>query len=419
MRALLVSQFFAPEPMSIVGPGLVGALNRSGFDIDVLTGFPNYPGGRIYDGHSIRPWKRESRQDFTVTRVPLFPSRSGNPIGRIANYGSFAVSSALLGPLLLRRPDVVYVYLSPATAAVGPALWRAIGGIPYVLHVQDLWPESVTGSEMLRGAGARLAEHFLSSNLKRLYRNAGAVVAQSPRMMALLLERGAPVTKTSYIYNWADESAVCDVPTSEAEHEIDLLAQLGFQGRFTLLYAGNLGFVQGLESAIRAASLLVDDPRFRLALAGSGPAEASLRELAMQLGCTNVDFLGRFPPEEIGQLYAAADATLIQLKDLPLFEATIPSKTQAALRYGRPIIVAVGGDAADLVEAAGAGFRAIPGDPRDLAASIRRMMMASAEERSAMGRRGRDFYNRTISTEIGAVRLAGILAQVARGGSNN
>src|ERR1022692_711072 len=142
LNVAFVSQWFSPEPVH-TPVWIAQALAREGLNVRVLTGVPNFPDGKVQSGFS--PWRitREARDGFAILRSPLYPSHDGSAIGRIANYVSYAATSSLVGARLLRSSDVALVYSSPATAATAAMLARATSRTPYVLFVQDMWPDSV------------------------------------------------------------------------------------------------------------------------------------------------------------------------------------------------------------------------------------------------------------------------------------
>ena len=113
MRVLLLSQFFDPEPAS-KGLAFARGLAEGGNEVEVLTGFPNYPGGKVYPGHELSLYRREVVDGITIHRVPLYPSHDRNPFRRVANYASFALSAACVGPWVIKRPDVAFVFGQPA-----------------------------------------------------------------------------------------------------------------------------------------------------------------------------------------------------------------------------------------------------------------------------------------------------------------
>ncbi len=410
MRALFVTQWFEPEPGASRGLPLARWLLRKGHAVKVLTGFPNYPGGKVYPGYRIRLWQRETMDGVPVLRVPLYPSHDRSAIRRASNYASFAVSAATVGALRIGGADVVFAYHPPATIGLPALVLCRARTMPFVYHIADMWPESVTESRMVPGGAIRqLVERMLAGWCRLLYEKAGAITVISPGFKRLLTERGVPGGKIHVIYNWADEGIFHPVARDSA-----LAEDLGFRGRFNVVYAGNLGVFQGLETVIRAASLLKHLPDVQLVMVGTGQRENELKALGRELGAGNVRFLGRQPHGEMPQIYSLADVLLVHLRDLPFLRATIPSKTQVSLACGRPILMAVGGDAADLVREAGAGITCQPENHEEVADAIARLYGMNREQRETLGENGRRFYLREMSLEAGGGRMESLFHEVIR-----
>ena len=246
-RVAYVTQWFPPEQVQ-VPTWIAQALRRQGVQVDVLTGIPNYPAGRAFDGYPA--WKRsvEEIDGFRVERTPLVPSHSRSALGRLTNYGSWALSSALLGQRVLSRADVALVYSSPATAALAPLVAKGLWGTPYVTLIQDLWPDSVFATGFLNQPLLRpAAEWALSHASLESYRQAAGIGVIAPGMKDLLVSRGLPADKIRVIYNWADESLYRPVPPDP-----HLRASLGIRDAFLVLYAGTIGPAQSLETAVRS-----------------------------------------------------------------------------------------------------------------------------------------------------------------------
>jgi lipopolysaccharide/colanic/teichoic acid biosynthesis glycosyltransferase/glycosyltransferase involved in cell wall biosynthesis len=404
MRVLMVTQWFNPEP-TFKGLRFAQELQRLGHEVEVLTGFPNYPGGRVYSGYRVRPWQREVMEGVPVTRVALYPSHDGSGVRRALNYLSFAASAALAAPLL-RRPDVVYVYHPPATVALPALVLKALRGVPFVYDVQDLWPDTLTATGMVDGSRVL---GLVGRAMSVVYRQAHGVAVLSEGFRRRLVERGVPRSKVSVIHNWTYEDEIDDLPESG-----DLRAELGLGTAFTVVFAGTMGAAQSLGTVLDAAALLRARTDVRFVLIGGGILVDELRARAEELGLDNVLFLPRRPSSEIGEVLAMADALLVHLKDNPLFEITVPSKTQAYLRAGRPVLMGVRGDAAELVERAGGGVAFAPDDAEALAAAVTALAALPAEERDAMGRRGAAFYDEHLSLASGARAFEGVLDRAAR-----
>jgi lipopolysaccharide/colanic/teichoic acid biosynthesis glycosyltransferase/glycosyltransferase involved in cell wall biosynthesis len=402
MRVLMLTQWFDPEP-TFKGQLFAQELRRLGHHVEVITGFPNYPGGRLYPGYRVRAYQRDVVDGIVVHRVPLYPSHDASAGKRVLNYGSFALS-ATVKILSGRRPDVVYVYHPPGTVALPAMVARLVRGVPFVYDVQDLWPDTLAATGMLSdsrilGAVARVMD--------ATYGLAAHVVVLSDGFRRRLTERGVPAAKVSVIRNWASEH--------EIEHSEPGAARtaLGLADSFNVVFAGAMGPAQALDAVLDAASLLGASP-VRFVLIGSGMDRERLERRASELGLRNVVFLPRRPQSEIGQVLAAADALLVHLKDDPLFEITIPSKTQAYLLAGKPILMGVRGDAATLVREAAAGMTFEPGDPAALASAVQGLRDMSDDERRALGANGRRFYERHLALGVGASRFASLLELAAQ-----
>jgi glycosyltransferase involved in cell wall biosynthesis len=409
LRVAYVSQWFPPEPVH-APIWIAEALRRQGLSINVLTGVPNFPTGKVEEGFS--PWRRtsEMRNGFTIQRVPLYPSHDRSAFGRVVNYASFALSSAIVGAPLLRSADVALVYSSPATAAAAAMLANIKSGTPYVLLIQDLWPDTVFATGFLKGAKARhIAEMSLTWFTEQAYRRAAHVAVISPGMRDLLIHRGVPSDKVSVVYNWADEKIM-----HPSEPDLDLRTRLGLTDEFVLMYGGNHGAAQALDIAIRAMDELRDLPDVHLVLVGGGIDKPALRSLAEELDLRSVHFLDPVTPERMPALMAAADMQLVSLADHDLFRVTLPGKVQSILACGQPVLVCAPGDAAQIVQAAGAGLTVPPGDSSALANSIRRAHSMPREQLRKMGRAGLHYYGTTLSEAINARSLADMLQGGAR-----
>lgn len=403
MHIGVLSQVYDPEP----GGGSISAvlargLRNRGHRVTVLTGVPNYPHGKVYDGYRIRPHAIEIRDAIPVHRVPLYPNHGTRMAGRLANYGSWALSAATIGAGCLRDVDAVWTFYSEATIGLPVVVLRALRK-PVLLHVQDLWPESVLHSGFVRpGAGLDAVAAGTRRWCRMNYRAATSLAAISPTMRDVLISRGARPDKVHVVYNWADEAVFSPLRNPRTA---------GRLGTSTVMYAGTLGYVQSLDVAIRAAARIrARVPDFRLTIVGSGVAEEHLRALAARLGAHNVRFLGRRPPGEMGELYAAADAQLVSLRDDPAFATTVPSKLQAGLASGSPLIVAARGEAARIVRAAQAGLAVAPGDETALAHAFATFSRVGKDQRNSWGNAGREFYQEHMSVERGVAAIETLLA---------
>jgi colanic acid biosynthesis glycosyl transferase WcaI len=405
MKILILTQWFEPEP-TFKGLLFARELAARGHEVEVLTGFPNYPGGKLYPGYRIRPWVREQIDGINVLRIALFPSHNNSGLHRVFNYMSFAISAAVFGAALIRKPDVMYVYHPPITVGFAAAVIGFLRRTPFVYDIQDLWPDTVAASGMMSNPAAL---GLLGSLCKFVYRRASHITVLSPGFKETLAGRGVPPDKIDVIYNWCDET----VFNVDYEPGARLASSAN---KFSILFAGTMGTAQGLESVLQAAQIcLRTAPTAEFVFVGGGVERTKLERMAEEMKLDNVRFMPRQPMHAMGGILAGADVLLVHLKDDPLFRITIPSKTQAYLAAGKPILMGVRGDAADLIISSGAGVTCQPGDPGSIAAAVKELAEAGDISLAEMGRNGRAFYNRELSVAVGVDRFEHILNASAFG----
>jgi glycosyltransferase involved in cell wall biosynthesis len=405
MKILFLTQWFEPEPV-FKGLDFAKELARRGHQVEVLTGFPNYPGGRVYPGYRVRLRQRETMERIPVIRVALYPSHNASAVRRAANYLSFASTAAAVGAFSATRPDVVYVYHPPATIAFPAMVLKALRGVPFVLDIQDLWPDTLAATGMMPN---RFILKAVGTFCALAYRSAARVVVLSPGFKKALVDRGVPPGKIEVIYNWCREAAI-----TPPQPDAPILKEAGIAGRFNVVFAGTMGPAQALPVVLSAARLVAEKaPRVQFIFVGGGIEIEALKARAAAMALPNVRFLPVRPAVEVGPLLAAADVLLVHLRDDPLFSITIPSKTQACMAAGRPILMAVRGDAASLVKAAGAGVCVNPGDPDALAAAVCELSGLAPESLTEIGARGRAYYQRHLSLAAGVDRFEALFREVA------
>ena len=393
MRILIISQWFEPEPF-LKGLGFVKELQMYGHEVEVLTGFPNFPGGRIYPGYSLRFFQREYIDSIRINRVALFPSHNNSGFLRIINYTSFLLFGSIIGPFVISKPDIVYVYNLPTAGLIANIL-RFFFQAKFVLDIQDLWPESVTRSGMMDN---RLLNKVLNWFSNKIYKSADHLTVLSPGFMNELEKRKIDRKKISIIYNWCSETI--GLNTSEKKTENSILPK--FDGKFNVVYAGTMGKMQALDSVIEAAVLISKtDYKIQFWLIGDGIEVNNLKSLVQAYAIVNVTFVPRLNENEISEVMKRADLLLVHLKNDPLFEITIPSKIQAYMFSCKPILVGVKGDAAKLVEDAEAGITCEPENPISIAEAIVRFSQLEPLVRQKFAENGKKYYQENLSRRIG------------------
>jgi len=222
MRIIILSQNYYPEPdtMHTLSTGLV----KRGHSVRVITGYPNYPGGKIYSGYSQRLWKNENIDGVRVIRLPLFPDRSRSFIKRSLNYISFPLVASLLGPILCGKGDAMIVQSPPVTLGIPAWVIKIFRRIPFVYMIQDMWPETLPATGMVTN---KKLLGIISKLGQFAYSQASLISVISPGFRNNLIEKNIPKEKIHIIYNWAYE-----VDYSEPEKDIDLANDLGMTGYF-------------------------------------------------------------------------------------------------------------------------------------------------------------------------------------------
>lgn len=390
-RLILLTQWFDPEP-TFKGLLFARELQARGYNVEVVTGFPNYPGGKLYPGFRLHWIQREVADGVPITRLPLYPSHDNRALPRIANYLSFFLSASLYLTFFARRADLLYAYHPPLTVGLAAAMAKLFRRTPTVLDVQDMWPDTLSATGML---DAPLLLRIVSAVCRWVYRRMTHIVVLSPGFKRLLIARGVPAEKITMIYNWADEDAIL-----AAGHNRPVL--MPGNGRFRILFAGNMGLAQNLGVVLDAAKIVAAaNDMVDFCFLGGGLEIKRIRQRARDEQLLCVHFFSKVAMAEVGSYLLAADCLLVNLRPDPLFEITIPSKTQAYMCAGRPIIMAVAGDAASLIEAANAGVAVPPGDAKALADAVLKMAALDRQARTDMSKSARNYYDSHLSLRCG------------------
>ncbi len=402
MKILVVSQYFWPE--SFIINEIVRTLDEQGHEVVVATGKPNYPDGNIFEGYRAWGTQRELYLDrIEIVRVPLWPRGGGGARNLVLNYLSFIFSGLVFLPCLLRKRqfDSILVFApSPILQAIPAIFLKMLKRAKLTLWVQDLWPDSLAATGFVKN---RLALRLVGLVVKGIYACCDTLLVQS-RAFFEPVSRYAPASKIVYFPNLMSSDPVPAL--QEVPKELgDLLRKY-----FCVVFAGNLGTVQALDTLIEAAVELQDEPSFRLVLIGSGSRLAWLEDQRHSRGLDNVVLPGRFPMDVMPSIFECSSALLVSLNDDEIFSQTVPSKVQAYLAAGKPIIASLSGEGARVILEAGAGLTSAAGQVQPLVENIRRMMHMSPDQREEIGAAGRIFFNENFEIREQVLNLSEILS---------
>lgn len=403
MRVLVVSQYYWPETFRITE--VVQALRDEGCEVIVLTGQPNYPEGVPFKGYSWWSMGAEQHDGVTILRVPLFPRGQGSALRLILNYLSFVFSAAVFGPWLLRGRsiDSIFVFApSPILQAI-PAIWLAkLKNASLVTWVQDLWPESLSATGFVRNT--RLLA-IVSSLVRWIYQKNDLLLVQSRAFINPVQEMSG---RTPVFYHPNSGDFAFSEPVESDECPIK------FSSGFNVVFAGNLGTVQSLETILDSAEILRDEPDIKIFLIGSGSRSEWLNSEISRRKLANLILPGRFPLSAMPSIMSHASALLVSLVKSPIMGQTVPSKVQAYFAAGKPIIASLDGEGARVVLEAGAGVVSPAEDAGALADAILHLRRSSTEELERMGSNGRAYYDANFDPRLLACRLKQTLQGIKR-----
>jgi colanic acid biosynthesis glycosyl transferase WcaI len=397
VKILYVSQYFPPE----MGAPAARAAElshhwaRMGHDVTVLTGFPNHPTGVVPEDWRARLHRlryTETVDGARVIRTWLWPLPNRKAHERIRNYASFCVSAGISG-LALRKPDVI-IATSPQLLCALSGWWLAWWKrVPFVFEVRDLWPESLAAV----GAGSEgsLLHRTLGAIAGFLYSRADCVVVVAPAFKDHLIQYwSVPAAKISVVENGVEIDLFRLDPAA-----IEVRKRLKLEDRFLICYIGTMGNAHGLGTLITTAEeLRTALPSAMFLLIGEGAEKERIVKLAAARGLNNIQFLGQQPRERIPSYVSAADVCLVMLKKTDLFKTVIPTKLLEYMACERPVIVAVDGQARQIVEEAGAGVFVEPENSKALVKAVLDLA-DDPEHRRQMGASGRQYIVNKFSRE--------------------
>ncbi len=390
VRILFVSHYFHPE----VGASqtrileVARLLRLRGHEVTVLTGMPNYPDGIIPEPYR-GSWRMVEQFDgIRIVRTAVFPAANSGFAKRLLNHTSFALSS-FTGLRAVGQTDVVVAETPPLFTAASAVRIARLLRARLLLNVADLWPESAVQLGMLKNRAAIRTAEWME---RFAYACADVVTVPTPGMRSILHARGYGEDKVKLLPNAVDTERFSPSPrtTSEQCHAV---------------YCGTVGLAQGVGTLLDAAELLqrANQP-VELTIVGDGAERLELEARARSSGLDRVTFVGRVSREEVPDRIAAADLTVMTLRDVPLFEDALPTKLLEYMAAGRPVVAGASGQVARLLDEVGAGIACPPEQPAALADAIRRLA-SDPQLAEEMGARGRRYVEERLSRRAMVDRL--------------
>ncbi len=382
MHIMFMAQCYAPEDVSaaVLIAELATDLVKRGHAVTFVTGAPNYPAGRVFEGYRNRPYQVEWLDGVRVVRTWSYISPSKALWPRLFHYGSYS-ATAFYGGLFAGRPDVIVSYSPPLPLGLSAWLLSRLWHVPWVLELEDLYPDAAVAAGVLRNQSLI---RFFSAMERFEYRAASRISVIAENFRQILLAKGVQGAKITVIPVWADPEFVRPLPKTNGFRHA-----LGLSDELVVMYAGNLGLTSCLEDVLSAAGLVQDAPHIRFVIVGEGVRRAYLVAAAQRAGLSNVTFLPYQPREVFPQMLAAADVGLVTLNQGSA-NSSLPSKIFNVMASARPVLAVAppASEIAHLVEAAHCGLVVPPGRPELLAAALRDLD-AQPAQLEEMGRNGR------------------------------
>ncbi len=409
MRVLYLTQYFPPEigATQTRAREMASGLVRAGHEVTVVTEFPNHPHGVIPAEYRGRMTERTTEDGVDVLRVRVLASPKKSFTRRMGFYLSYSAMATLAALFRTRgRYDVIYATSPPLFTGMAALALRRAKRLPLVFEVRDLWPDAAIELGEVRSDRAirmsRALEH-------RCYSDASRIVAVSRGIRDRIVELGGDEAKLAVVPNGVNVDRYRKRPRDPA-------IRRGWgvpDDAFVVGYTGLLGLAHGLEVALETAERFRDDPTIRFVFLGDGPRKEALQEDAARRALPNVTFADAVPDEELARHIAAIDLGLDTRRRIGISRGTLPVKMFSYLACEVPAVLAVEGEAADLLRDSGGGRAVPPEDPEALARAISELRSDSSV-REEMGRRGRRFVEERFSRAELARRLGEVLEEAAR-----
>lgn len=381
---LVIAQYFYPEQFRI--NDICSEWVKKGYKVTVVTGIPNYPQGKYYEGYGLLKKRKETYEGIDIIRIPLVP-RGNNSIMLALNYLSFVVSGFFWKMFTKIKADYVFIFeVSPMTQAL-PGVWYAKKrNIPCYLYVQDLWPENV---EIITGVKNKYILGVIGKMVDYIYARCTRIFTTSKSFVKSINNRGVPIEKIEYWPQYAEDfyiplkkKAVMEIPEDEF---------------FNIIFAGNIGNAQGLDILPKAAAIIKSkEPKakIRFNIVGDGRYKNELIQLVKSSKLNNMfNFIDKQPASRIPELMAANDAAFLSLSDSPLFAMTIPAKLQSYMACGISVIASATGETDEIIRSSKSGVCSFPGDAKQLAEEILILSSKSQSELKQIGLNAREYYD--------------------------
>ena len=378
MKILIVSQYFWPEDFRVNDIAL--GLKESGHEVEILTGIPNYPQGKVFDGFSIFKKEYKAYKGMRVYRTLMLPRRNGS-INLALNYISFMIMATFrIIPLMFKKYDRVFVFqISPITSAIPAILISKIKRIPSYVYIQDLWPE--TFYSIVNISNLKLRK-FMKAFCIKVYNSFSNILIASEGYRDILNKDGIEDKKIEYFPQWAEDFYLNNLCIKDRSNE------------FIVTFAGNIGKAQNVETIIKAAELIEKRTLpIIFNIIGDGSDFVNIKNQVKKLNLKKINLLGRKPSSEMPKYFSESDGLIVTLNDEEILKVTLPANVQSYMASGKPILGAISGEGNKIIKESNCGLVVDSKDYEGLAENIIKLYNMSVHERKILGENGKEYFN--------------------------
>lgn len=394
MRILILSQYFYPETFSI--NTVATELKNSGFDVTVLTGYPNYPMGEIFDGYGFDILYETNIDGVNVVRVKARPRKTGKVNLALCYYSFFSKTYKWLKKHY-KEYDLIYCFeVSPITACLPATKLKKKRGMPYVINVQDMWPECF---ECVMNVHSPLIIKPLRKLSDYIYKNADKLLCSSKSFCEEFKRRKIAEDKLVFWPQFANDYGVSNETVGE------------YKTPYRFVFAGNIGKAQGLDLVLDTAKITIDNKEIGYYLIGDGTSLQHLKERVEKEELSNVYFLPRKPEREIPRYLSSATCGILILEENILSKIVLPQKMQMYMACKLPILCVMNGEAKKITEEAGAGYY-VEADANKISEKI--FEIINDENREEKGINGRKYFEENFNKDKLIDTLSDILQDVVK-----
>lgn len=397
MKILVITQYFWPEEFRI--NDICKGLKEAGHEVEILTGLPNYPTGKIFEGFSYVKRGTKEYEGMKVRRVGIIPRGKNNSIMLTLNYLSFMISASIrVIPLMFKKYDRIFVFqVSPITTAVPAIFLSKIKKIPSYIYIQDLWPETFYSIVNISNKKIRKAMKKISN---KIYNTFDKLLIASKGYEEILIDGGIDKGKLEYFPQWAEDFY------SKAEKSVEV------SNEFIVTFAGNIGKAQSVDTIIEAANLAKSQKDIKWQILGDGSEFDYIKSLVDKYSLyDNVKLLGRKPASDMPKYFSASDALIVTLKDEDILRVTLPAKVQSYMASGKPVLAAISGEGNRIIRESKCGLVGEAEDHVKLYKNVIKLFNMSEEERICLGMNGKEYFNNNFTREKLLNQLEAIMSK--------